>query len=55
MRQPLEREADRLEEQLLDQHPPDQATATLNLADDLILRSFNWARWQLGAPLLVEG
>lgn len=45
--------ADRLEQQL-DQHPPDQATVALNLTEDLFLRSFNWARWQLGIPLPVE-
>ena len=42
--------ADLLERQL-EQHPPDRATVTLNLTDDLFLRSFNWARWQLGIPL----
>jgi hypothetical protein len=42
--------ADRLEQQL-EQHPPDQATVPLNLTDDMFLRSYNWARWQLGIPL----
>jgi hypothetical protein len=42
--------ADRLEQQL-DQHPPDQATVTLSLTEDVFLRSYNWARWQLGIPL----
>jgi hypothetical protein len=42
--------ADQLEQQL-EQHSPDQATVTLHLTDDLFLRSYNWARWQLGIPL----
>jgi hypothetical protein len=42
--------ADELEQQL-EQHPPDQVTVTLHLTDDLFLRSYNWARWQLGIPL----
>jgi hypothetical protein len=46
--------ADRLEQQL-DQHPPDQATVTLHLTDDVFPRSYNWARVQLGIPLPVEG
>jgi hypothetical protein len=45
--------ADALEQQL-EQHPPDQATVTLNLTEDQFLRSFNWARWQLGLPLPVD-
>ena len=49
----LEREADRLRQPLA-QHAPDQATVTLDLTDDLFLRSFTWARWQLGMPLPVE-
>ena len=28
----------------LDQHSPAQATATLNLTNDMFLRSFNWVR-----------
>ena len=32
-------------------HPPDQATVTLSLTEDLFQRSFTWARWQLGIPL----
>jgi hypothetical protein len=39
--------ADRLERRL-DRHPPDQAMVTLHLTADLLLRSFNWARWKLG-------
>jgi len=42
--------ADRREQQL-DQQPPDQATVTLSLTEDVFLRSYNWARWQLGIPL----
>jgi hypothetical protein len=42
--------ADLLEQQL-EQHAPDQAMVTLHLTDDLFLRSFNWARWQLEIPL----
>jgi hypothetical protein len=41
--------ADHLE-RLLDRHPPD-AVVRLSLTDDLYLRSFNWARVQLGIPL----
>jgi len=45
--------ADLLEQQLA-QHPPDQATLTLSLTDEVLLRSSNWARWQLGIPLPVD-
>jgi hypothetical protein len=45
--------AEELEPQL-EQHAPEQATVTLYLADDIFLRSFNWARWQLGIPLPVN-
>ena len=38
-------------ERLLEQHAPDEAVITLNLIDDVFLRSYNWARWQLGIPL----
>jgi hypothetical protein len=41
--------ADHLERQL-DQFPPD-AIVRLSLTDDVFLRSFNWARVQLGIPL----
>jgi hypothetical protein len=37
-----------------DQHPPDQATVTLHLTNDVFLRSYNWARVQLGRPLPVD-
>jgi hypothetical protein len=39
---------------LLDQHAPDQVTVAISLTDDVFLRSYNWARWQLGIPLLDE-
>ena len=35
----------------LEQHGPDEATVTPHLTDDVFLRSYNWARWQLGIPL----
>jgi len=38
-------------ERLLEQHGPDEATVALSLTDDVYLRSYNWARWQLGIPL----
>jgi hypothetical protein len=41
--------ADHLE-RLLDQHPPD-AIVRLSLTDDVYLRSYNWARLQLGILL----
>ena len=38
---PYKREhADRIEQQL-QQHPPGEATVTLNLTDDMFLRSYN--------------
>ena len=45
--------ADYLEQQL-ERHPPDQATLALSLTDDVLLRSYNWARWQLEIPLPVD-
>jgi len=45
--------ADQLERKL-EQHGPDEATVTLHLTDDVYLRSYNWARWQLGIPLPPE-
>ena len=33
---------------------PDRATVTLSLTDDLLLRSFTWAGWQLWIPLPGE-
>jgi hypothetical protein len=42
--------ADQLE-QHLEQHPPDRASVTVALTDDLFLRSYNWARLELGIPL----
>jgi hypothetical protein len=45
--------ADDLEQQL-EQHGPDEPTVTLSLTDDIFLRSYNWACWQLGIPLPVD-
>ena len=42
--------ADHLERQL-ERHGPDEAMVTLSLTDDVFLRSYNWARVQLGIPL----
>jgi hypothetical protein len=41
-------------ERLLEQHGPDESTVRLSLTDDVFLRSYIWARWQLGIPLPVE-
>jgi hypothetical protein len=41
--------ADHLERRL-DQHAPD-AMVSLSLTDDVYLRSYNWARVELGIPL----
>ena len=38
-------------ERLLEQHGPDEPTVRLSLTDDVYLRSYNWARVQLGIPL----
>ena len=46
--------ADRLKQQRA-QHLPDQAPVTLNRTEDLFLRAFTWARWQLSIPPPVEG
>ena len=43
-------QADHLE-RLLEQHGPDERLVTLWLTDDVFLRSYNWARFQLGIPL----
>ena len=42
--------ADHIERQL-DQHAPDAPMVALTLSDDAYLRSFTWARVQLGMPL----
>ena len=42
-------------ERLLEQHGPDEPIVRLSLTDDVFLRSYNWARVQLGIPLPVEG
>ena len=41
-------------ERLLEQHGPDEPTVRLSLTDDVFLRSYNWARVQLGIPLPQE-
>ncbi len=45
--------ADSLEQQL-ERHGPDETTVRLSLTDDVFLRSYNWARWQLGIPSPVH-
>ena len=42
--------ADHIEHRL-EQHGPDEPIVTLSLTDDVYLRSYNWARWQLRIPL----
>jgi hypothetical protein len=42
-------------ERLLEQHGPAEPTVRLSLTEDVFLRSFNWARVQLGIPLAVKG
>jgi hypothetical protein len=44
-----------LVERQLEHHPPDQATVTLTMTEDVFLRSSPRARWQLAIPLPVEG
>ena len=46
--------ADQLEQQL-ERHGPDEPVVRLSLTDDVFLRSYTWARVQLGIPLPVEG
>ena len=41
-------------ERLLEQHPPDPPVVRLSLTDDVFLRSYNWARLQLGIPLPAD-
>ena len=41
-------------ERLLEQHGPDEAMVSLSLTDDVFLRSYNWARLQLGIPLPLD-
>jgi len=40
-------------EEQLERHGPDESTVRLSLTDDVFLRSYNWARLQLGIPLPV--
>jgi hypothetical protein len=51
---PYMREHADLIERHLDQHAPDEAAVRLSLTDDVYLRSYNWARVQLGIPLPVD-
>jgi hypothetical protein len=41
-------------ERLVEQHGPNEPTVRISLSDDVFLRSYNWARVQLGIPLPVE-
>jgi hypothetical protein len=41
-------------EEQLERYGPDEPTVRLSLTDDVFLRSYNWARWQLGIPLPVN-
>jgi hypothetical protein len=34
---------------------PDEPTVRLSLTDDVFLRCYTWARWQLGIALPDEG
>jgi hypothetical protein len=52
---PYMREHADIRERQLEGHAPDEATVRLSLTDDVFRRSSNWARWQLGTPLLVDG
>ena len=38
-------------EEQLERHGPDEVMVRLSLTDDVYLRSYNWARLQLGMPL----
>jgi hypothetical protein len=42
-------------EEQLEGNGPDEPVVRLSLTDDVFLRSYNWARWQLGIPLPVDG
>lgn len=42
-------------ERMLDEHGPGEATVSLNLSDDVYLRSYNHARLVLGIPLPPPG
>jgi hypothetical protein len=45
--------ANAIEEQL-ERHGPGESVVRLSLTDDVFLRSYNWARVQLGIPLPTE-
>ena len=49
----MQEHADALEQQL-GRHGPDEPTVRLSLTDDVFLRPYNWARWQLSIPLPAE-
>ena len=41
-------------ERVLEEHGPDEAPVNSSLTDDIYLRSYYWARWQLRVPLPAE-
>ena len=41
-------------EEQFERHGPGEPTVRLSLTDDIFLRSYNWARWQLGIPRPVD-
>jgi hypothetical protein len=41
-------------EEHLERHGPGELMVRLSLTDDVFLRSYTWARLQLGIPLPVE-
>lgn len=41
-------------EEQLERHGSGESVVRLSLTDDVFLRSYNWARVQLGIPLPVE-
>ena len=51
---PYRREHADYSERQFGQHPPDPLDVTLCLANDMVLYSSNWVRWQLGRPLPVD-
>jgi hypothetical protein len=48
---PYMREHADIIERLLDRRAADEPMVTLSLTDDVYLRSYNWARLELGIPL----
>ncbi len=51
---PSIREHAYLIKRLLEQHGLGESTVQLSLTDDVFLRSYNWARLQLGIPLPAD-